>query len=146
MADWRSDLSSVLNSTSTNPVQTRHEREASQMSGFVREVALPAFSELREELEKSGRDVTIRHSESTATIIVYSSGEEEITYRIQSRTFPNGILPYADIRFKERKGLKLIRAESMVRSGEPDYKLQDVTKDEVIENFLKHYLPRLKAE
>lgn len=116
------------------------------MSGFIRKIALPAFSELREELEKSGRDVTIRHSESTATIIVYGNGEEEITYRIQSRTFPNGILPYADIRFKERKGLKLIRAESMFRSGKPDYTLQDVTNEEIIRNFLKHYLPRLKAE
>ncbi len=116
------------------------------MSNFVQNVAMVAFSELREEIEKSGRDVTIRHSESTATIIVYHSGEEEITYRIQSRTFPNGVLPYADIRFKERKGLKLIRAESMFRSGDPDYRLEDVTKEEVIENFLKHYLPRLKAE
>jgi len=34
----------------------------------------------------------------------------------------------------------------MFRSGDPDYRLEDVTKEEVIENFLKHYLPRLKAE
>jgi len=51
MSDWRTSLGDVLKDTSTNPVQTRHEKEASQMSNFVQNVAIVAFSELREEIE-----------------------------------------------------------------------------------------------
>lgn len=142
MADWRDNLSDVFK---TND-EKRHEKEPTQMARFITEVAVPAFGELRGELEQHGRDVTVRAAEGTASVAVRHHGEEEITYRIQSRVFPNGVLPYADVRYRERKGLKLIRMESMFRSGQPDYTIHDVTKDEVIQSFLKHYLPLVQRD
>ena len=64
-------------------------------------------------------------------------------YRIQGRTFPNAVLPYAEIRFRERKGLRYIRVESMFRSGSSNYRISDITKDEVIRNFVENYTSRV---
>ena len=142
MSNWKSNLDNFFKKTEGEVRQ----KETSLLSQFITDVAVSAFEEIGQELESHGRSVSIRHSENTAAIIVRHDGNEEMTYRIQGRMFPNGILPYADIRYRERKGLKLIRMETMFRSGEPDYSLMDVTQQEIIDNFLKHYLPRIEAE
>jgi hypothetical protein len=137
MADWRENLGGAFKG---QPCRTK-EQEAAGIVHFVQNVAIPAFEEIRSELEKYGRDVTLRRAEASATLLVYNDGEEEITYRIQSRTFPKGVVPFAEMRFKERGGLKLVRKESMFRSGKPDYTIADVTGQEIIDNFLLHYTP-----
>lgn len=142
MTDWRSNLGQVMRRTE----EKKQEKEATQMAHFVQEVLVPAFSELRQELEQHDREVTLRHADSSATIIVRYRGEEEITYRVQGRIFPSGVLPFADVRYRERKGLRLISTESMFRSGKPTYTVVDVSKQEVIDNFLKHYLPLLERD
>ena len=141
MTDWRKELNGFFQKTE----ETKEQEERSELAGFIADTALPAFGQLSEELEKHGRDVTIRNSVTSATIIVSLHGDEELTYRIQGRTFPNNVLPYAEIRFRERKGLKLIKAESMFRSGPPDYTLSDITIDEIITNFLDHYTRRAQV-
>ncbi len=133
--DWRENLGSMLNKAEVDKV----EAQGSDFSRFIEDVALPAFEELSAELEKYGRTVTVRSSASTATFMVMMGGEEEISYRLQGRTFPNGILPFAEVRFRERKGLRIIKVESMLRSGSPDYLLSDVTGGEIIGNFMEHY-------
>ena len=142
MADWRESLDGFFEKAE----QGKKEEEISPFGRFISEVAVPAFSELASELEKHGRTVTVRTAAESAAIIVHCKGEEEITYRIQSRTFPNGVLPYADVRFRERKGLRLIRTESMFRSGVPDYRLEDIAKEEIISNFLDHYTRRVHTD
>jgi hypothetical protein len=107
------------------------------------DVAVPAFGELAKELERHGRTVTIREAAESASILVQFKGEEEITYRLQGRMFPNGVLPFAEIRQRERKGLRLVRFESMLRSGAPDYVIDDIKPDEIIGNFLEHYTSRV---
>jgi hypothetical protein len=142
MTDWRSNLGQVMRRTE----EKKQEKEATQMAHFVQGVLVPAFAELRQELEQHDREVSIRHTDSSATLIVRYRGEEEISYRVQGRMFPSGVLPFADVRCRERRGLRLITSESMFRTGKPTYTVVDVTKQEVIDNFLKHYLPLLERE
>lgn len=141
MSDWRNDLSGLFSRS-----EKRTQKEATQMVRFLGDVVIPAFSDLREELEKHQREVIIRQTDSSASMIVNFNGEEEITYRIQSRTYPNGIVPYSELRYRERRGLKFVRAESMFRAGKQNYTIADVTKEEIIQNFLKHYYPLLQRE
>jgi len=142
MADWRENLSQFFDKAE----QEKQVKETSGMARFIAGVAVPAFRELSAELEKRGRKVTIREAAESAAMIVVHGGEEEITYRVQGRTFPNGVLPYAEVRFRERKGLKFIRVEGMLRSGAPDYTLDDITGDEIAANFLQYYMSRVRAD
>ena len=63
---------------------------------------------------------------------------------MRGRTFPTGVLPFAEIRFRQRKGLRFISVESMLRSGATPYKMADITREEVIQNFLDNYTRRVE--
>jgi hypothetical protein len=140
MADWRDKLSGFFEES-----DNAHQEEAGgELERFIATVVSPAFQEVAHELEKHWRHVTIRSSETAATLIVSNNGEEEMMYRVQGRMFPNGILPFAEVRFRERKGRRYITVESVFRSGASDYTLADVTPGEVIENFLEEYMRRVK--
>ncbi|MDA0990509.1 MAG: hypothetical protein O3A51_07140 [Verrucomicrobia bacterium] len=140
--DWRADLGSFLNKSEGK----RIEPAGSELARFITDVVLPAFQDVADELERYGRTVVRRHTASSAVLIASNGTEEELTYRVQGRTFPNGVLPYAEVRFRERKGLRLIRVESMFRSGVPNYRMVDITKDEIIRDFLTHYKHRVQAD
>ena len=140
MPDWRKDLKNFFDETE----KEEQERDPSGMTRFIAQVAVPALQKVGDELTQHGRDVDVRNAGTSAAIVVRYHGEEEMTYRLQGRTFPNGTLPFADIRCRQRKGLKLVRVESMVRSGNPDYSIDDITEDEIIANFLQHYKRRVQ--
>ena len=140
MADWRDNLNDFFDQTE----ETKQDEEKSEIAGFVSHVVIPAFEEIEMELARHGRYVNIRDTITSAVITVCKEGEEELMYRVQGRTFPNGVLPYAEIRFRERKGLRLLTTESMFRSGSQGYALGDITKEEVIQNFIENYTKRVE--
>ena len=140
MADWRNSLDSFFAESDKND----QENEKTPFERFISDVAVPAFEELRKELEKHGRRVTIRESASSAVMTVFDGGNEEIMYRLQERSFPDRKLPYAQVRMRERGGLKLVTIEAMLRSGAPDYNTEDISSDEVINSILHHYTSRVK--
>lgn len=143
-ADWRSELGSILK----RPEPSKSDEVVrSELERFVAEVVLPAFEDLSRELERYGRQASIRPAATSAALLVMFEGEEEMTFRVQGRMFPGGMLPFADVRCRERKGLRLLRNEVMLRSGNPaDYTLKDVTRDEVIRAFLDQYKRRVLAD
>ncbi len=143
-ADWRNELGSMLGGNP--PTGKREPVQRPDLERFIADVVLPAFEELTKELERHGRQVSVRSTPSSATLLVLSEGEEEITYRVEGRVFPGGIRPFADVRYRERKGLRLLRGESMFRSGPGDYTVRDVTREEVIRHFLDQYRRRVRAE
>lgn len=139
MSEWRKNLGNFFEESS----EAELEEKKSEVEIFIAEVAIPAFEEIAMELQGHGRNITIRESGSSASILVQKNGEEEMSYSIQGRTFPTGTLPYAEIRYRERGGRRLITVESVVRSGSQDYQITDITKDEVIEHFIKEYTTKV---
>jgi len=138
MNDWRTDLGSFFEKQN----KSRAERQLSDIEKFVKNVVVPAFDDLKPELEKYGRAVNVRSSASTATLFVQNMGTDEFTYCVQGRTFPDRIVPFAEIVCKERKGVRLIRTESMFR-GDNEYTIDSIEKDEVIQHFLSNYMDRV---
>jgi len=141
MSDWKQNLSEFLQKTD----KSRQKEKEPELSRFIARVVMPAFQEIAAEMELHNREVVMRNTATSAAIVVSNNKAEEIRYRVQGRTFPHTVLPYAEVRYRERKGLKLISVESMLRSGLPNYTLDDVTKEEVISDFLDHYMRRVKG-
>jgi hypothetical protein len=139
MADWRNNLGSFLASG-----EKKSGPKEPPFQIYVREILVPAFEEIAEELDKHGRTVKIHNAGSSAAMTISVDGTEEMTYRIRERQFPNGPLPYAEVRVRERKGLRLVTVETMLRSGQPDYTLDDISKQEIIDHFLQQYISRVK--
>ncbi len=139
MANWKNQLDLFFDESEKD----ESEKVKTPFEKFLSEEAIPAFKELSKKLEEHGRQINIRKSVSAAIITVSDGNTEEIMYRLQERRLPNKTLPYAQVRMRERGGLKLVTIEALVRTGS-DYQTEDLTKDDVIESVLKHYMSRIK--
>ncbi|MFO7869905.1 MAG: hypothetical protein R6V03_00530 [Kiritimatiellia bacterium] len=139
--EWKNRLDGFFNEEKEKP----GNRDVSEMAAFIKNAAMPAFAEISAELEKHGRFTDIRTSETSAAIIVQKDNKEEFTYRLQSRTFPNGVMPYAEIRFRERGGLRYITVEAMIRSN-TDCSIRDIDSETVVEHFVRHYTSRVERD
>lgn len=135
--DWKEDLRNALTARSAPDISHN-----GSFADFLQNTVVPAYHQIDFELRKHGRDVKTRVSEASASISVLMNGTEELVYRVQGRVFPHGVLPYAEIRFRERNGLRLITVEQMIRSGKSDYRLEDVSVQDVINHFLQEYTKR----
>ena len=134
MTEWKQDLGDFLRKKE----ETRADKERSEVERFITDVVAPAYAELKTELENHDRHVSIRETQTAATLLVQHQGADEFSYCLQGRTFPEGILPFAEMVVRERKGIRLIRSESMLRQGH-DYGISDITCDEVIGHFISNY-------
>jgi len=138
--DWRNELHSFFEKHD----KAEQEQELPPFVVFVRTVVLPAFESLKPEFERHGRVVSIRASDNAPAISIAFEGQEEMTYRLQSRLCVDRMLPYAEIRIRQRKGLRLITVESMLRSGPAtSYTLEDITAEEVLRHVLQQYTSRV---
>ncbi len=139
MPNWKNQLDLFFDESKKN----ESEKIKTPFEKFLSEKAIPAFEELSKKLEEYGRQINIRKSVSAAIMTVSDGNTEEIMYRLQERRLPNKTLPYAQVRMRERGGLKLVTIEAMVRTGS-DYQTEDLTKDDVIQSVLQHYMSRIK--
>ncbi len=135
---WKNTLGGFFGEKKTEPAN----RDVSEMAAFIENVALPAFAEISGELRKYARLTNIRNSETSATIMVLKGKDEEFTYRLQGRPFPNGIMPYSEMRFRQRGGLRFITVEEMLRSS-ADSSIHDVTCEDVVQHFVRNYTSRV---
>ena len=60
------------------------------------------------------------------------------------RSVPNGLVPFAEVRL--RKGLRLVKTESVFRDPPAPATIEEIQPDDVIRCFLKHYRMVLDAE
>ncbi len=140
MADWQNKLDRFFVSSE----KTDNPRKVSPFETFITDIALPGFEELRPAFEKHGRRVTIRSTPSSAVITVFDGTTEEIMYRLQERTLPDRRIPYAQVRMRERGGLRLVTVEASLTPGSQEYFIEDITKQHVIDSVLQHYMSRIQ--
>jgi len=141
MSDWKDNLGSFFE----DRAKAGKLREQSDVERFISNVAVPALESLRDELTKHGRTVSMRTSPTATQLVVQHEGSDEFGYYVQSKMFPGGMVPYTEVVAKQRKGIRLIRTESMYRS-DTSYTINDITKEEVIEHFLKEYTSRVRRD
>ncbi|MDD5705586.1 MAG: hypothetical protein PHR35_06650 [Kiritimatiellae bacterium] len=142
MSDWRKELGGILEGRAR---ASRAEQENALFEAFLRQVATPSLRELADELIQHKRDAQVREAPAAILLSVRNGDVEEIAFRIIKRPAATGVLPYAEVRL--RKGLRLVKVESFLREPTvPSYGLDDVTKDDIIRCFLKHYRMVLDSE
>lgn len=135
MGDWRSELSGVMGGRGR---LTRAEHENAAFEDFLDAVALPALSEVAEELNgKHGRDAQVRRAPASVTLCVRTGETEEITFRVMKQFVQNGILPRAEVRIN--RGTRFVKYESMFKEDPQSYPITAVTAEEIIGCFIRYY-------
>ena len=141
MSDWRKELGGILEGRAR---ASRAEQENAQFDAFLAQVVAPALNELTEELKTHKRDAQVRSAPAAIQMTVRNGDVEEIAFRVLKRSIPNGLVPYAEVRL--RKGLRLVKTESVFRDAPAAATLEEITQEDVIRCFLKHYRMVLDAE
>jgi hypothetical protein len=141
MSDWKSELANSF--SKKEQINKVNEEKIKAIQGevakYYSEVVVPAFEELKAELEKYQRKVKVSSGIDFATIEVKNKRELELIYSLKVRILPDGAIPYSETRFRDKSKNKSYRAEGKLRYGSKDYDLSQITKDEIIEHFLSHY-------
>jgi hypothetical protein len=141
MSDWKSELEISFNKKEQMIKANEEESKATQgkIAKFYSEVVVPAFEELKVELKKYLREVKVSGGINSATIEVKNKGELELIYSIKVRILPGRTIPYPETHYRDKSKNKSYRAEGKLRYGSQEYDLSQITKDEIIEDFLSHY-------
>jgi hypothetical protein len=141
MSDWRKELGGILEGRAR---ASRAEQENALFDTFLQQVAAPALNDLAAELKQHNRDAQVRTLPAAIQLVVRHGEAEEIAFRVLKRSIPNGIVPFAEVRL--RKGLRLVKTESVFRDPPAQAILEEVRQEDVIRCFLKHYRMVLDAE
>jgi len=133
--DWKRELNGMFGAE--NVRLSRAQKEDMEFRAFLDNTVMPAYAKVVEELTKYNREVVTRNTGVAASLSVRNEGTEEITFQVLKRSLPSGFIPFAEVRAKERKGLRVQKTETSLREG--TFTLNDVTQDDVLEAFMKCY-------
>jgi hypothetical protein len=142
MKNWKKMLADIFEKQKEEKEkkEKKHSQEKLRVEEFYSTIVNPAFEELKSELKKHGREVNVyTERRDFASIIVQFEGEEELDYSIEVMLYPGLAFPRPVIHYTEWASSRRLRVEGLLRKGIQDYDIFDITKDEIIENFLNEY-------
>ncbi len=132
-SDWRSGLNDYFAQTENDPSQGQAAQENARDEPFFASVAAPAFQEIKAELEKRGREVSVDSDAHHASIKITYQDHIEFDYALYGHT----VRIYPVETFAER-GSSFV-AEGSLRSDAKDFTVREMTKSELIHHCLKAY-------
>jgi len=138
--DWRQRLKTIIDARSTQAQIPRKMKETARQrtKRFIRETIVPAFEQIKTELETHGRHVTIARHDTHARLVVEYRGEEEFTYAVKARMRSHMGFAYPE--FTPQHEPRDIRAEIVLRSGKKaEHTLEAFTVQGIIDDFLASY-------
>jgi hypothetical protein len=142
MKNWKKVLSNFFlkQEEEKGEKEEKLSQEKLRVEKFYSTIVNPAFEDLTSELKKHGREVEVcAERKDYASIIVHFEGEEEFDYSIEVMKSPGRAFPRPVIHYTEWASSRRLRAERSLRTGIQDYDISDITKEEIIEHFLREY-------
>ncbi len=146
MSDWKTRLKDVVEGNG-NPVPPDMHIKLSrmQMKNYFNGVVIPAFAELKEELEKYGRIVSVEVDQNmpdAIMIVLVKKGdarqEEEFYFEVRGRSYHKEQFAFP-VQTEEEKPHRN-KVEILLRSGSyKEYDLEDLPKEKIIDDFLAEY-------
>ena len=139
MSDWKSDMGGFFHEKQKEAqVDADKLKETkSEVATFFSAVVIPAFEEIKTELKKYQRESNVFGGVDNASIVISYKGYTEFTYSI--KVYPGTPFPCSEIHFRKPSEVKTYRAEGILRTGLQDYTIAQITKEEIIKQFLSDY-------
>ena len=166
MKDWKSDLSNFFEKREKK--RQKHESQLKQKSleaeHFYKSEVYPALGELKIQLEKHGRKVTVIGTSEFAGIRVNHKGKEEYSYNIIVCIIPGCSTPFTLLMafgegtkntLKKQGTFKEVR-KNIAKSSSATYspwvggqkydisEISNISKEDIISRFLQDYKTYLR--
>ncbi|MCL1857169.1 MAG: hypothetical protein FWF84_05990 [Kiritimatiellaeota bacterium] len=133
--NWKLEMSGVLGKPAVR--LTRAQQDELRFQKFLGEVVMPVFAHVKAELAQYGREVVIRETSASAQLTIRNASVEELSFCVLCRHLPTAQMPYAEVRSKERRGLRVLKSEAKFKDGM--YSLDEVTSEAVLDAFQRAY-------
>lgn len=139
MSDWRSRMKEMLGRARPGGERGLSVQEARRtVSEFIDSTVLPAFEELKQELEQHGREVVIDRGPHEAGLTVFNQGKEEFSFAVRGRVYHR--LSFAFPEVGSDKEPRVTRAEVVLSGGRMHgHQVQRYSKEAIIQEFLDEY-------
>ncbi|MGJ3242926.1 MAG: BCCT family transporter [Opitutales bacterium] len=139
--DWRRHLGRLIDRSREQPFEDDHPETRQTLATFIDDTVLPAFNELKTELETHGRTAEIIHDDQHAAIRVLKGEEEEFAYAIKANVYRQAHFAYPEQAPRDRQADQFrYAAEAVLRSGSSgEYDLADWSRSGLVNHFLHHY-------
>jgi hypothetical protein len=137
---WKEDLNNFFKKKTKESQHESEKRARTRqkeliVAEFYSSTVEPAFNELKTELEKYGKTVKLyTRNVREQAIEVYSNYNLELAYSVAVDISPNGIHVYSKITSRDKKD-----GRRRNTAGRFSHGISNITKDEVIQNFLNYY-------
>jgi hypothetical protein len=141
VTDWKDDLKRFFEERSSGATTAKADASVrAEVRRFYDSRVKPAFKELRKELGRYGREIAVDVGDDHASIDVRYEGRLELSYRIVVR----GTRPHPESYYQVPSGGGL-RSEGSFKTGARPAELEDLTKDDIVADFLREYRSAVAA-
>ena len=144
MSNWREKLKNMVENapgkqSSQARAQQRVEERRAEIRQFIDDTVLPAFNEIKTELEKYDREVEVTPGKYKARLVVFRNEAEEFSYVIRGDASHHMSFAWPVIRPGDDEN-EVARAEVQRPGGlKRAFNLAEFTHDGIIEDFLESY-------
>lgn len=138
--DWRERLRQITAEPEPSFQQAVKGLEEARrvLRGFIEDTVVPAFEEIKTELEAQGRGVTISREEDRAQIGVFLDGAEEFRYGIEGNAREQAVFAWP--KFDAKRRPLRATADVVLRSGKrAEHDVRTFSRQQIIEDFIKAY-------
>jgi hypothetical protein len=135
MQNWRDDLRRTFENREVQKKKRESETELweRKVQGFFLSTVSVAFEELKTELEKYGREVSVRCLRNYASIEVQLGDIRELLYSLRVESYDRPLV-IVDAHSTDKKNEKGYVSTSFIG---PDYSI--ISKEQIIQGFLDRY-------
>ncbi len=141
MSDWKDDLRLFFKERGSGETGGDIDDGArKEVRKFYDTRVKPAFKELQKELGRYDREVVIDVGNEHASIDVRFQGRLELSYRIVVR----GTHPHPESYYQVPSGGGL-RSEGAFKTGARPAEIADLSKDDIVKDFVREYRSCLAA-
>jgi choline/glycine/proline betaine transport protein len=138
--DWRKRLQYVIQGYERykRAMETQRAEAQPQLLAFIEQTVLPAFEQIKAELQGHDRSAVIESDADRATLTVQRDGEQEFSFAIHGSirapltfAFPEVTAEGSDVK---------TRAEIILSAGRHgEYDVEELTREKIIEEFITAY-------
>lgn len=143
MSNWKEKLRGMMerapeNRSGHEASQRRLEERRAEITDFIQQTVLPAFEQIRQELEKFDREVEIVPGKYKGRMVVRKDGVEEFSYVIRGNAYHRMSFAWPVLRSDDDN--QVARAEIQRPGGlKQAFSLDEYTQEGIIEDFLDSY-------
>jgi len=144
MSNWKEKLKGMVESAprsgaDVKAAQRKVDDRREEIMQFIQDTVLPAFNDIKQELEQYGREVEVTPGKYKARLVVYLNEAEEFSYVIRGDASHHMSFAWPVIRPGDEDN-EVARAEIQRPGGlKRAFKLAEFTREGIIEDFLEGY-------